>query len=305
RLFEDRADLVVGQTSLGVDHRFVELVIGHFAGFRDGHLAHHGQTVDFRVQRAQAVGQLLRQHRDNALGEVHRVAAYLRLGIQRRTYLHIAGNVGDGHVQLPATGEQAQLARLGFAIDRVIEVARIFAVDGDERQMAQIDALLFVFLFDLRLELGGFFEHRFRPDVRNVISTQRDVDFHARRHVVAHYLDHVTLRLEAWRWPVSDLHFDELTDFGAGIAARRDQHFLLNLRVVGNDEADAAFFEVPANDTFVGTGNHFDDHAFTATTTVQAGNPGQRTVTVEHQTHLCRAHEQIVTAVVRDQEAKT
>ncbi|VVO45507.1 hypothetical protein PS723_06692 [Pseudomonas fluorescens] len=104
---------------------------------------------------------------------------------------------------------------------------------------------------------------------------------------------------------MSDLHFDELTDFSAGIATRRDQHFLLDLRVVGHHEADTAFFEVPANDGFVGAGNHFDDHAFATTTTVQAGNPGQRTVTVEHQAHLRRAHEQVIAAVVRDQETKT
>jgi hypothetical protein len=290
---------------VGVDHRFVEAVVGHFAGFGDGHLANHGQTIDLRVQRAQAVGQLLRQHRHHALGEVHRVAANLSFGIQCRTELHVAGYVGNRHVQLPAAGEQAQLARTGFAIDRVIEVASIFAVDGDERQMTQIDALLFVFFFDFRLELGGFFQYRFRPDVRNIVGTQGDIDFHARRHVVTHDLDHVALRLEAWRRPVSDLHFDELTDLRAGVAARRHQHFLLDLRVVGNHETDAAFFEVTADDGFVSAGNHFDDHAFAATATVQAGNTGQGTVAVEHQTHLRRAHEQVVTAVVRHQEAET
>ncbi|MNM71515.1 hypothetical protein D3C81_831830 [compost metagenome] len=304
RRFQHRADLVVGQAGVGVNHRFVEAVVGHFAGFGDGHLANHGQTIDLRVQRAQTVGQLLRQHRDHALGEVHRVAANLRFGIQRRTEFHVAGYVGNRHVQLPATGEQAQLARTGLAVDRVIEVAGIFTVDGDERQMTQVDALLFVFLFDFRLELAGFLEHGVRPDVRNVVGAQGDIDFHARRHVVTHDFNHVALRLEAWRRPVGDLHFDELTDLRIGITARRHQHFLLDLRVVGNDETDTALFEVTTDDGFVSTGHHFDDHAFAATATVQTGNAGQGTVTVEHQTHLRRAHEQVVTAVVRHQEAE-
>ena len=41
-----------------------------------------GNSVDFRVQGAQAVGQLLRQHRDHALREVHRVAAHLGFVVQ-------------------------------------------------------------------------------------------------------------------------------------------------------------------------------------------------------------------------------
>ncbi|VVO41215.1 hypothetical protein PS706_05921 [Pseudomonas fluorescens] len=304
RRFQDGADLVVGQTRLGVDHRFVELVVGHFAGFRDGHLAHHGQTVDFRVQGAQAVGQLLRQHRDHALREVHGVAAYLGFVIQGRTDLHVAGHVGNRDEQLPAPGEQAQLAGLGLAVDRIVEVAGVFAVDGDKRQMAQVDAFFFVFLFHFWLELAGFFQHSLGPDVRNIVGAQRNVDFHARRHVVADHFNDVALWLEARRWPVGDLHLNELADLGGAITARRDQHFLLDLRVIRHHKADAAFLEVTANDGLVGAGYHFDNDAFTATATVQAGNPRQGTVTIEHQAHLRRAHEQVVAAVIRNQETE-
>ena len=303
-LFQDSADLVVGQTGLGVDHRLVELVVGHFAGFGDGHLAHHGQTVDFRVQGAQAVGQLLRQHRDHALREVHRVAANLGFGIQRRTDFHVAGNVGNRHVQLPAAGEQAQLARLGFAEYGVIEVAGIFAVNGDERQMTQVDAFLFVFFFDFRLQPARFLKDSFRPDMRNVVGAQGNIDFHARSHVVAYNLKHIALRLETRGRPVSDLHFDELTDLGASVATRGHQHFLLDLRVVGHDKTNAAFFKVATDDGFVSSGDHFNDHAFTTTTAVQPRNTGQRAITIEHQAHLRRAHKQVVAAVIRHQEAE-
>ncbi|MNZ81736.1 hypothetical protein D3C78_1004140 [compost metagenome] len=81
-MLEHAADLVVGQAGMGVDHPFVELVVDHLAGLVHGHFADHGQAIDVRVQRAQAVGQLLGEHRDNTLGEVHRVATLLRLDIQ-------------------------------------------------------------------------------------------------------------------------------------------------------------------------------------------------------------------------------
>ena len=103
---------------------------------------------------------------------------------------------------------------------------------------------------------------------------------------------------------MGDFHLDELTDLGGTIAARGNQHFLLDLRVIRHNEADTAFFEVAADDGLVGTGHHFDDHPFTATATVQAGNTRQGTVAIEHQAHLRRAHKQVVAAVIRDQEAE-
>src|SRR5256885_11157856 len=43
-------------------------------------------TTLFRsIERAQAVGELLREHRDRSAGEVHRGAALARLHVQRRT----------------------------------------------------------------------------------------------------------------------------------------------------------------------------------------------------------------------------
>ncbi len=84
RVLEHAADLVVGQTGMRVDHAFVELVVDHLAGFVHGHFTDHGQPVDMRVQRAQAVGQLFGEHRHHALGEVHRVAALLGFDIQGR-----------------------------------------------------------------------------------------------------------------------------------------------------------------------------------------------------------------------------
>ena len=48
-------------------------------------------------------------------------------------------------------------------------------------------------------------------------------------------LDDVTLRLEAQGRPVGDTDLDELTDRGVPRAAGSDQHFLLDLRVVGNE----------------------------------------------------------------------
>ncbi len=49
-----------------------------------------------RHQRTQVVGDALRQHRHDAVGEVDRVAADQRIAIERRAGPHIEGDIGDG-----------------------------------------------------------------------------------------------------------------------------------------------------------------------------------------------------------------
>ncbi|MCY1418457.1 hypothetical protein D9M71_340180 [compost metagenome] len=292
------ADLGIGEPRMRVDHRLVELVAGHLAGLGQVHLADHGQAIHLRVQRAETIGEDFRQHRDDPLGEVHRVAAFGRFLIQRRTDLDVVGDVGDGHVQFPATA----LARLG--IDRVVEVAGVLAVDGDEGQGAQVDALLFVLFHHLRLELGRFLFHALRPDMRKVVAAQRNLDFHPRRHVIAKNFDHFALGLAVHTRPDVDAYLDELVVRGLAALARRDQHFLLDLRIVRNHSADAALFEIAADDDFMGPLDHFHQRAFAATAAVESGNPCQRTVAIEDQTHLRGAEEQVVAAVIRDKEAE-
>ncbi len=213
-------------------------------------------------------------------------------------------HIGNGHVQTEPAGQQLPAARL-LAVDRIVEVASILAVDGDERQMAQVDALVLVLFLHLGLEPRSLLEHRLGPYVRNIEAAQRDVDLHARRHVVADHLDDIALRLEALRRPVSDLHLDELTRLGIQRPPGRDQHFLLNLGVVRNDETDIALDVITAHDALVSAADHLDDGAFAAPTAIEARDTRQTAVTIEHQAHLRRAEEQVVAAIIRDEEAKT
>src|SRR5690606_17744245 len=247
----------------------------------------------------------LGQHRHDALGEVHRVAALDRLGVQRRTDLDVVRHVGDGHVELPATGEQLPAAAVLLAVDGVVEVARVFPVDGDEGQVAQVDALFLVLLVHFRLELARLLDHGLGPDMRDVVAAQRHVDLHARGHVVTDHFDDVALRLEARGRPVSDLDLDKLPDARTGGTSGGNQHFLLDLGIVGNHEADAVLFVVTADDALVGTADHLDDAAFATATPVETGHAHQGTVTIEHQTHLRRAEEKVVAAVIRHEEAET
>jgi hypothetical protein len=54
-------------------------------------------------------------------------------------------DVGDGHDQPPTRA--ARVHRL--AVDRVVEVARVLAVDGHQRHVAQVDAAVEVARHDV------------------------------------------------------------------------------------------------------------------------------------------------------------
>ena len=92
-----------------------------------------------RPQRAQPVGQRLRQHRHHAVGKIDRIAALARIPVERFIGAHIMGDVGDGDEDMPA----ARIVRVAVGLGPygIVEIARVDAVDGDQRHGAQIAAL--------------------------------------------------------------------------------------------------------------------------------------------------------------------
>src|SRR5690606_3549594 len=118
-------------------------------------------------ERAEAVRQMLGQHRNHVAGEVHRVATRLRFAIERAVHRHIVRYVGNGDV------ERIALATTAFAEHGVVEVLGVFAIDGDEGEVAQVDALGEVVTIDAFGEVPGFFQYFRRPLVRDVVHAQR------------------------------------------------------------------------------------------------------------------------------------
>ena len=85
------------------------------------------------VQRARAVGEGFGQHGQHAVGEVYARAALVRLLIGIPTPPHIVRNVRDVHAEeVPLFG-----AGKGHG---VVEVARVIAVDGDDRLLPEVAA---------------------------------------------------------------------------------------------------------------------------------------------------------------------
>ena len=118
--------------------------------------------------------------------------------------------------------QQAKTLALAFAIHRVVEVARGFAVDGDKRQVAQIGAAFdvgggdfFWHLFFQRLNIIG-------PDVGQIVLAQRDLDFHAGIGVIAQHFGHARDRFGILCRLRDQLDHHYLAGFGTAIETRLD-----------------------------------------------------------------------------------
>ena len=132
---EDLIDLVVRHARLGADDGFGEARTKAAAARVHLHECGEGETVDVRVERADAVGQRERQHGHDVTGEVDRGAAAERLCIERGVRRDIVADVRD------VDAEQIMAVIELFERDRVVEVLRVVAVDGKDELVAQVETL--------------------------------------------------------------------------------------------------------------------------------------------------------------------
>ena len=93
----------------------------------DLHHAGEHQTVKMRAQATDVSRELEGQHGDGTVRKVHAGPTQAGFLIEPGIGRHIMGHIGDVHLQFEvAVFEMADG-------DRIIEIARRFAVDGDNR----------------------------------------------------------------------------------------------------------------------------------------------------------------------------
>ena len=133
---QHRPDLVVGQACMRIHHCLEEARTEEIAFGVEIQLCRHAQAIDMGIERTQTVRQDLGQHRDHAIGEVHRIAALVRLLVECRARRHIGRYVGDRDQQAPAFPG-------AFAEHRVIEITCIGTVDRDQWGGSQVNPTRF------------------------------------------------------------------------------------------------------------------------------------------------------------------
>ncbi len=163
-----RLRLLVGELCSAFHHHAVECVADLAAFLGKDHAHGKRRTVFTLAQRAEIVGNPLRQHRHDAVGEIDGIAALQRLAVERSTGPDIPGDIsnrdGDDHaIRIVGRG-----VKLG--IDRVVMVLRIGRIDGDQRYLAPVLAMRH------RRGLGRFrsLHHVLREDMRNAMRIDGD-----------------------------------------------------------------------------------------------------------------------------------
>ncbi len=295
---ENGRHFVVGEACRRAHDAFEETRARTPPAGADVHLAHHAQAVDLRVERAQAVGEHLRQHGNDPLREIYRVAARLRLDIERAGAVHVGRHVGNRHEEAPALG-------LALAVHGIVEIARICTVDGHQRQCAQIRASDRGLRRHFRGQVGDFLLHGVGPVPRQIVRADSDVDLHARGHVRAEHLDHLTDRLGIGLRLLDDAHHYDLAVLGRALVLGGDHDLVTDALVIGDDEANAAL-EIEAPDQLLGAAlQHLHDLPFAPPAAVEADDPHQHAIAMEQRAHLTRREIHILAAFVGNQKTES
>ena len=130
---QERSHLGVGQAGMAPHHRRVKLVSANITLLRDKHVAHHAQTLHLRVEGAQAIGEFLGKHRNHPTREVDTGRTVVGIHINGRPVLNVMTDVGNRHQQTPTGFGGSTLANFcRLAVDRIIEIPGILAIDGDK-----------------------------------------------------------------------------------------------------------------------------------------------------------------------------
>ncbi len=305
RVAQDGRYFGVGQARMRIDDRREELVGMQLTFGCDQHVADHRQSLDLGVERAQAIGELLRQHRDDAPRKVDRGRSLISVPVQGLVGLDVVTDVGDGHDQAPGVRGLATTDHGRLAIDRVIEVTRVFAVNGHQGHVGQVDAPFLVGRPHLLGQLGSLSQHVIAEAVRHLVFPHRDLDLHARVIDAAQHLDNPTDRLRRERWRLGQLHRHHLSGLCACRGLGRNEDVLTKAPVLRRNQPGPALVEQPANDRCLATLDDLEHQTLRTPLPIEANHPHLHAIAVQNRAHLLRRKVDTGLAVVADDKAVT
>jgi SAM-dependent methyltransferase len=208
--------------------------------------------------------------------------------------MHVVRDVGDGDDQAEAL---ALADRHRFAVHRIVEVAGVFAVDRDERHIAQVDAMADVCGTHFVRQPRGVVQRGLAELVRHAVLAHGDFDFHARVVDIAQHFHDAAERLRMAAREIRQFDHHHLADLRL-LGVLRDQNVVADALVFRRDDQGAVLVEQAADHALVGAVRDFDDMAFGSATPVIANDPREHAVVVHDLLHLAGGQEQVVLAVV-------
>ncbi len=211
-------------------------------------------------------------------------------------------DVGDRDDQAPAVVDLRLADPRRLAVDRVVEVARVLAVDRDERHVGEVDAALAVAGLHFARQRSRLRERRIGEDVRHLVLAHRDLDLHAGIVDLAEHLGDAADRLRVHRRRLHQLDRDDLAGLRVGDAVLRHDDVLAVALVLGREQPDAALVQQPADDRRLPALEDLEDPAFGPALLVVADDAHANAVAVQHALHLLRGEEDLGLTVVANDE---
>ena len=166
---EDLVDVRVGHAFGGTDDARDHDGGEHVSGGVEIHDGAHDEAFFAGIEGAHAIRERFREHGDGAVDEIDGVAAETGFAIDGRFRVHIMGDVGDVNLEEPSAVFAA------FDVDRIVEIAGGFAVNGHDRKFAEVVAAGAVGLRDGTSGLLRVVDHFRREIVRQMVLANDDL----------------------------------------------------------------------------------------------------------------------------------
>ena len=172
---------------------------------------------------------MFRQHRNDAVGKIYRRGARPRLLVQKTAHSHVVAHIGDRDDEPPAA------AAHGFGVHRIIEVLGILAIDGDQRQIAQIFAAANVCSRDVGRKYIRLMQHVVGKSLGQIVPQNRKPRGKVRGTQIIQHIDNAALRSSVALRTARHLNDDIIALFGAVPFARAHIHGVPVARIFGID----------------------------------------------------------------------
>ena len=174
----------------------------------------------------------MRQHRNDAVDQIHAAAAVVRFLVQPGVFAHIVTDIGDMHTQPDIAAWQP------LHMNGIVQVLGVLAVDRHDHFVPQVAPSLTrdLLFFDHIGRFKRFRQHILRKSLRKLVLADNRQDVDARIVLVAENFAH----LADGRGPAfrifHDLHDDFFAVHRAPKTFLRDENITVNPLVVRNHE---------------------------------------------------------------------
>ncbi len=240
---QDGIDGGIRHSRVASDDAVVQFVPNDLPLWRYLHQAGLDEPVHMRVEAAQPGRQFRRKHVDGALRKVDRRGALVRFGIQRAALSHVMRDVGDVHAEPEVPVRQPRKR------NRVIEIARVLAVDGHDGAIAKVGPACDVAVAHVLAQPARLGDRLGAVRVGNLVLVDDDFGVDTRIVGISQDLDHAADRAARRGRPLRDLDNHHGVRLGVARFAARNPHVCGQPLVERDHPRQAGSFQIePAHD---------------------------------------------------------